>query len=567
MTGSERGLDLFSDFVRNFSDAVFLVEIGKTTGKICHKVIEANNAAQELAGIRISTDQVIDIASILPQEIKTKTLEAMGKMSASSAPMDLGEVYMGDSANHRGWYDVKVVPLRPNIVGISFHSITSKKKLEEQLRRELILLRTVIDNIPDGIYAKNIEGRKIVTNPADLRNVGLHSEEEVLGKSDFELFSRETAERFGAHDRTVIQNGIPILNHEDFLIDSNGEKRWLLTSKVPLRDKEGKIIGLVGLGRDITSRKIWEERNSYLAAIVDSSNDAIIGMTLDSIVTSWNKGAERVYGYTHGEAIGRSASALLPSEHGNNILGIIKSIREGNHAQHYETISGKDDAMIYASVSVSPINGAGGEIIGAVWVARDITDRKRAEEELQNKERYQRALLDNFPFAVWMKDTESRFLAVNQLFAKSFNIPTADELVGKNDFDIVERRVAEEYRAHDRFVLASREKNILEQEIIGFEKGRWYETYKAPVIGKNDEPLGIVGFLRDITERKQTEEQVRKLYFAVEQSPVSIVITDIDGKIEYVNPKFTRLTGYTLQETVGKDFDILKSIENVPGRV
>lgn len=104
-------------------------------------------------------------------------------------------------------------------------------------------------------------------------------------------------------------------------------------------------------------------------------------------------------------------------------------------------------------------------------------------------------------------------------------------------------------------------KTFSRQEIIGFEKGRWYETYKAPVIGKNDEPLGIVGFLRDITERKQTEEQVRKLYFAVEQSPVSIVITDIDGKIEYVNPKFTRLTGYTLQETVGKDFDILKSIE------
>ena len=125
---------------------------------------------------------------------------------------------------------------------------------EQALVQERTLLRTLIDNLPDCIYAKDATGRKILANPADLRNLHCKTEAEAIGKSDFDLFPKEIAEKFWADDQRVIQ-GQPVVNREEFFLNDEGEKQWLLTSKLPLRDQSGKIVGLVGVGRDITHRK------------------------------------------------------------------------------------------------------------------------------------------------------------------------------------------------------------------------------------------------------------------------------------------------------------------------
>lgn len=125
--------------------------------------------------------------------------------------------------------------------------------------------------------------------------------------------------------------------------------------------------------------------------------------------------------------------------------------------------------------------------------------------ELRQKERYQRALLDNFPFAVWLKDTESRILVVNDGFVRIFGANSTDELVGKNDFDIAPPDLAEHSRADDRDVMKSRQKKNVEEEILTGGSRKWFETYKAPVIGDDGALLGTVGFSRDITQRKHME--------------------------------------------------------------
>lgn len=117
------------------------------------------------------------------------------------------------------------------------------------------MLRTVIDNIPDSIYCKDAACRKTLANAADVRNMGAKSEADVLGKDDFAFFPKEIAEKFFADDQAVIQTGKPVINREEYILDEHGKKRWLLTSKLPLRDRDGQIIGLVGIGRDITERK------------------------------------------------------------------------------------------------------------------------------------------------------------------------------------------------------------------------------------------------------------------------------------------------------------------------
>ena len=117
-----------------------------------------------------------------------------------------------------------------------------------------------IDNLPDCIYAKDAEARKILANPADLKNLGCKTEAEAVGKSDFDFFPKEIAETFFADDQSVIQEGKPVINREEKVVMQNGETHWLLTSKIPWRDAAGKIIGLVGIGRDITDRKNLEEQ-------------------------------------------------------------------------------------------------------------------------------------------------------------------------------------------------------------------------------------------------------------------------------------------------------------------
>ena len=124
---------------------------------------------------------------------------------------------------------------------------------------ELILLKTIINYLPDAIYAKDLSTRKTISNLADVHNMGLNSEEEVLGKNDFDIYPKEIAEKFYEDDRMIIETGNPVINREEFFIDPKGKKRWLLTSKLPLKDENSNIIGLIGISRDITDRKLADE--------------------------------------------------------------------------------------------------------------------------------------------------------------------------------------------------------------------------------------------------------------------------------------------------------------------
>ena len=155
------------------------------------------------------------------------------------------------------------VPLKDgagNVVGLIgiARDITKRKQAEEALARERQLLRTLIDNLPDCIYAKDAEARKIMANHADLENLGCKTEAEAVGKTDFDFFPKNIAEKFFADDISVIQSGQPVINCEEKVVRPDGENRWLLSSKLPWCDASGKIIGLVGIGRDITEKKNLE---------------------------------------------------------------------------------------------------------------------------------------------------------------------------------------------------------------------------------------------------------------------------------------------------------------------
>jgi len=206
------------------------------------------------------------------------------------------------------------------------------------------------------------------------------------------------------------------------------------------------------------------------------------------------------------------------------------------------------------TVTIEAVPDEGGEECRMVVI--DISAIKAADKALRERETYLRAVIDNFPFLVWLKDNQGRFLAVNTTFAKNFGWSSPDELIGKSDFDISFPETAEMAQAEDRAVLQSGEQKTVVQEIEAGDVRHWLEVYKSPVslAGK---PVGTVGFGRDITEShdtqlalKSSEKRYRNF---IEKMPLGVAILQ-DATVRYINPKCVELIGHTADECIGKSF-------------
>lgn len=154
-------------------------------------------------------------------------------------------------------------------------------ELQDQLRWSRLLLRAVVDNLPSAVYAKDLAGRKILANEVDCRNAGVKSEEELLGKTDFDFFPRHIAQKFYEDDCQVLKDGKSVIDREEKFIKEDGNEGWLRTSKIPIRDEQGKILGLVGFGHDITVEKQLEIQNATVQEKIREQQALVENMMLD----------------------------------------------------------------------------------------------------------------------------------------------------------------------------------------------------------------------------------------------------------------------------------------------
>jgi PAS domain S-box-containing protein len=273
---------------------------------------------------------------------------------------------------------------------VQLSDLSAQRRMEAALTKERNLLRTLIDNIPDAIYVKDTASRKTIANLADVHNMHLHSESEVLGKNDFELFPKELAEGFFADDQSVIQTGQPVTNREEYVIDEQGQERWLLTTKVPLRDENNQIIGLVGVGKDITIRKQFEknlqnERN-LLRTLIDNLPDYISIKDIEGRFVVANMAVVHQIGFNSpNELIGKSDYDLFPRELADRYFADEqKIIQSGQGLYEYEGPAidkSKEDKGRWVTTIKVPLRDAQGKIISTVSISRDITERKKAEAE------------------------------------------------------------------------------------------------------------------------------------------------------------------------------------------
>jgi len=183
--------------------------------------------------------------------------------------------------------------------------------------------------------------------------------------------------------------------------------------------------------------------------------------------------------------------------------------------------------------------------------------RKKIAAELRNSTATMRAILDNSPFLVWLKDSNGRFITVNKMCADYIGL-NIQQIVGKSDLDFWPKDLADKYRADDAEIMATHQKMHMEEQACDGVKIHWVETFKTPIIDEHGNILGTTGFAHDITARKQVEEELRIAAIAFD-SQQGMILTDTDGIILRVNQAFTRLTGYSAEEAIGKTPHLLSS--------
>lgn len=182
--------------------------------------------------------------------------------------------------------------------------------------------------------------------------------------------------------------GETVIDEEADILRGDGSRGTISISSAPVRDSQGKIIAGVVVFNDITVQKQAEEMRSRLAAIVESSDEAMISKTLDGIVITWNRGAERVFGYSAQEAIGHSISLIIPPECPDELSEILEKLKRGERIEHYETVRvRKDGKRIIVNITISPIRDKAGKVVAFSTIERDITEQKKIEEELQKMQK------------------------------------------------------------------------------------------------------------------------------------------------------------------------------------
>jgi PAS domain S-box-containing protein len=388
----------------------------------------------------------------------------------------------------------------------------ARRRIEASQER----LTAVLTSIGDAVIATDARGRVTFINPVAQKLTGWGSEEAV-GRPLTEIFRIVNEDTRAAVEHPVdrvLRDGIVVgLANHTVLIARDGTERPIDDSAAPVKEKGGAITGAVLVFRDVTQHRQAEAVKARLAAIVESSDDAIIGKNLDGVVTSWNPAATRLFGHAAEEIVGRSIGLLIPPDLQDEESAILEWIRRGETVGHYEADRlTKDQRRIDVSLSISPIRNGSGQIIGASKIARDITERRRAEEALRQQARLLDQAFD--PILVWQLGGVITFW--NEGACKLYGF-TAAEALGQVSHELLQTVFPAGITA---FEAALREHGRWDGELRHQTKDQRWVTVDSRqlLVLEAGRPVQVLEANRDITERRRAEEQLRNSERMLRQS-------------------------------------------------
>jgi PAS domain S-box-containing protein len=265
-------------------------------------------------------------------------------------------------------------------------ALTAREEALEEAQNARDFLRTTLASIGDAVVSTGRDGKIVFSNRMAESLLGW-AEADMRGKhldEVFQIIHEATRLKVKSPVSKVLLEGVTAeLGNDTVLIARDGKEIPIDDTAAPIRDESGRIQGAVLIFRDVAGRRRAKETSRLLASIVESTDDAIVSNDLKGLVTSWNRGAERIFGYTAGEMIGRALSIIAAPDRIDEIPGILDRVKQGEWIDHYETLRRtKSGKIVNVSLTISPIRDAIGRIIGASKIARDITAQVRAADRL-----------------------------------------------------------------------------------------------------------------------------------------------------------------------------------------
>ena len=287
----------------------------------------------------------------------------------------------------------------------------------------------------------------------------------------------------------------------------NGEQRWISAQGRVLFDAERRAVQMNGICTDVTEQRRSEDALRFLSAIVASANEAIIGKTLDGRISSWNKSAERLYGYTAEDVIGKPISILIPSHHPDELAGILKAIGEGKKIEPYETQRmDRSGRLIDVFLTVSPIMNEEGEVLGASSIALDLSERKQLEAELRRSEGLFRSIFENAAVGIEQVSLNGRISMVNQAFCDMLGYESAADLIGLHEDEITDEQ-KDRHAQPGQGALQTTERRFLHKD-GSIVWGSVASTLVQDQEGKNSHRISII---QDIGHRKHLQDRLTQV--------------------------------------------------------
>jgi len=511
-------------------------------------------------------------------------------LMASASPLITEHKLTMPDGSHR-WFEVikkPVLDAEGNVIGLlsTEHDVTERKRMTETLAQERNLLRTLIDALPDHVYVKDREGRLLLTNLAQARDLCFDDPTQCVGKTDFDLYPAPLAERIWDNDQRVIKSGAMVSEEEQF-IAPDGETRWVWSVKAPLRSPNDEVIGLVGLSRDITERKQIEQQlaaeRQLLRTVIDNIPDFIFAKDAQSRMTLNNVAHAVALGATRPEdLLGKTDFDCFEEEQARQYYEADQMAIKAGQITHVEEtyVDPTGDVRQLITTRV-PLRDTNGKVFGLVGISHDVTEIKRAQEELRRardelevrveertadlavanvklqveiNERKEAeaelqwhyhqaerarseasAILDATGEAMVLISPERWILTINRRFTEFFGL-SQTEMIG-NRFDDLRtevERIFEDPAGLIALIMASTEDT--QQQFRQSLSQKWparreLELYSTPVRTGEGQYLGRLFAFRDVTREREVD-RMKTEFVSLVSHELRTPLTSIKGYVD-----------------------------------
>ncbi len=443
---------------------------------------------------------------------------------------------------------------------LAFENTTRKRfdnreKAEKELQSKYDLLNAIIEGTEDLVFAKDISGSNTLSNSSYLKAIG-HFSDEIIGKINSDLFSPDNAQKYEEEDKKVLTSRVSQIFENTILV--RGEERIFSTTKAPYFYGSGEVRGIVCIARDITEHKKAKGQYHRLSNLVENSlNEIYIFDAKTYQFVYVNPAARNNLGYSLEEMMTLTPLDLKEDYTLKKFEQLVKPLRDGKKIkiEFFTNHKRKDGSRYDVEVHLQKSVESGLEIFTAIIL--DITKRREAEKAIRNSQLLYESLVEHLPQYIIRKDLEGRFVYANDRFCKLVN-RTIDKVIGKTDFDISPRELAEKFWASDRQVVETGKTYESVQENTRADGEKLFERIiKTPVYDSAGQIVGVQRIFWDVTESKlaeqvlfQSEERYRSLY---QHTPIMLHTIDEEGRLTSVNDFWTKKIGYTREEVLGLD--------------